>query len=153
MLRSTVRYAAGLSVWTAAAVAASEILRLLAHWSYKDGRPYATYLFNDITMVFYAFVACATFVIGVLVFLCTWRCGRSRIRVLLLAALVPGLLVGSTALGVTLANMLQAQENGALVHPMALLSVFPTALAIAAMTLAVPSVVASAVWSWFFCRR
>jgi len=61
--------------------------------------------------------------------------------------------VGSTALGVTLANMLQAQENGALVHPMALLSVFPTALAIAAMTLAVPSVVASAVWSWFFCRR
>ena len=52
MLRSTVRYAAGLSVWTAAAVAASEILRLLVHWSYKDGRPYATYLFNDITMAF-----------------------------------------------------------------------------------------------------
>src|SRR6185312_9039171 len=73
--------------------------------------------------------------------------------VLLLAALAPGLLVGSTALSVTLANMLQAQENGALVHPMALLSVFPTALAIAAMTLAVPSVVASAIWSWFFCRR
>ena len=153
MLRSTVRYAAGLSVWTAAAVAASEILRLLVHWSYKDGRPCATYLFNDITMAFYAFVACTTFVIGALVFLCTWRCGRSRIRVLLLAALAPGLLVGSTALSVTLANMLQAQENGALVHPMALLSVFPTALAIAAMTLAVPSVVASAVWSWFFCRR
>lgn len=153
MLRSTVLYAAGLSVWTAAAVAASEILRLLAYWSYKDSRPYAMYLFNDITAFFYAFVAAATFVIGMVVFLCTWRGGRSRIRVLLLAVLVPGLLVASTALTVTLANMLQAEENGALVHPMALLSVFPAALAIAAMTLAVPSVVASAVWSWFFCRR
>jgi hypothetical protein len=153
MLRSTVLYAAGLSVWTAAAVAASEILRLLAYWSYKDGRPYAMYLFNDITVFFYAFVAAATFGVGMIVFLCTWRGGRSRIRVLLLSVLVPSLLVVSTAFTVTLANMLQAEENGALVHPMALLSVFPAVLAITAMTLAGPSVVASAVWSWFFCRR
>lgn len=153
MLRSTVLYAAGLSVWTAAAVAASEILRLLAHWSYKDSRPYAIYLFNDVTMYFYAFVAAAAFAIGAVVFLVTWRGGRSRLRVLLLAVLVPALLVLSTALTVTLANMLQAEANGALVHPMALLSVFPPALAIAAVNLAVPGTVASAAWSWFFCRR
>lgn len=153
MLRSTVRYAAGLSVWTAAAVAASEMLRLLAHWSYKDSRSYATYLFNDVTMFIYAFVALASFVIGAVVFLCTWRGGRSRLRVLLLAVLVPGLLVLSTAGCVTLLNLLQAGENGALVHPMALLSVFPTVLAVAAVDFAVPGVVASAIWSWFFCRR
>jgi hypothetical protein len=153
MLRSTVLYAVGLSMWTASAVAASEILRLLARWSYKDGRPYAIYLFNDVTMYFYAFVAAATFVIGAIGFRCTWRGGRSRARVLLLAALVPALLVVSIALTVTLANLLQAQENGALVHPMALLSVFPAALAIAALKVAAPGVVASAAWSWFFCRR
>ena len=153
MLRSTVLYAVGLSVWTAAAVAASEILRLLAHWSYKDGRPYAIYLFNDVTMYFYAFLAAATFVIGVIVFLCTWRGGRSRARVLLLTVLVPGLLVISIALTVTLVNLLQAQENGTLVHPMALLSVFPAALAIAAVKFTAPGIVASAAWSWFFCRR
>jgi hypothetical protein len=153
MLRSTVLYAAGLSVWTSAAIAASEILQLLAHWSYKDSRSYATYLFNDLTMFFYAFVAAATFAIGAIVFLCTWRGGRSRARVLLLTVLAPALLVVSTALTVTAGNLLQARENGALVHPMALLSVFPTALAIAAMDLAVPGLLASAIWSWFFCRR
>ena len=153
MLRSTMLYAAGLSVWTSAAVAAAEILRLLAQWSYKDSRPYATYLFNDVTMYFYAFVAAATFAIGALVFLCSWRGGRSRGRVLLLAVLAPGLLVLSTAATVTLASLLQAEENGALVHPMALLSMFPTACTIAATALAVPSLLASAIWSWFFCRR
>jgi hypothetical protein len=153
MLRSTMLYAAGLSVWTSAAVAASEILRLLAHWSYKDSRPYLGYLFNDVTMFFYAFVAAATFAIGAAVFLVTGRLGRSRARVLLLTIAVPALLVGSAALTVTLINLLQAQQNGALVHPMALLSVFPTALVIAATDLAVPALLASAVWSWFFCRR
>ena len=153
MLRSTVLYAAGLSVWTSAAVAAAEILRLLAHWSYKDGRPYATYVFNDVTAYFYEFVALATFAIGAVLFLCTWRGGRSRMRVLLLAVLVPFLLVLGTALVVTLLNLMQAQENGALVHPMALLSVFPTVFAIAAWDFAVPSLLASAIWSWFFCRR
>ena len=64
MLRSTVLYAAGLSVWTSAAVAAAQILRLFADWSYKDGRAYATYLFNSVTMYFYAFVAVAAFAIG-----------------------------------------------------------------------------------------
>ena len=146
-------YAAGLSVWTSAAVAASEILQLLAHWSYKDSRPYAGYLVNDVTMFFYAFVAVATFAIGAVVFLCTWRLGRGRARVLLLAVIVPALLVASAALAVTLINLLQAQQNGALVHPMALLAVFPTALSIAAVDLAVPGLLASAVWSWFFCRR
>lgn len=153
MLRRTVLYAAGLSAWTSAAVAAAEILRLLAHWSYKDGRPYATYLFNDVTAYFYEFVALATFAIGAVVFLCTWRGGRGRMRVLLLAVLVPLLLVLGTATLVTLLNLLQAQENGALVHPVALLSVFPTVCAIAAVDFAVPSLLASAVWSWFFCRR
>jgi len=146
-------YAAGLSVWTSAAVAASEILQLLAHWSYKDSRSYTNYLFNDVTMFFYAFVAAATFAIGVVVFLCTWRLGRSRARVLLLAVIAPALLVVSAALAVTLIYLLQAEQNGALVHPMALLSVFPGALSIAAMDFAVPGLLASAVWSWFFCRR
>ncbi|HEY4165582.1 MAG TPA: hypothetical protein VGM96_02365 [Reyranella sp.] len=153
MLRSTVRYAAGLSVWTSAAVAASEILQLLAHWSYKDSRPYATYLFNNVTMFFYAFVAAATFAIGAVLFRCTWWGGRGRTRVALLTVLAPALLVVSTAVLVTLLNLLQAQVNGALVHPMALLSVFPTVVAVAATDFAVPGLLASAVWSWFFCRR
>jgi hypothetical protein len=153
MLRRTVLYAAGLSVWTSAAVAAGQILRLLADWSYKDGRPYATYLFNDVTAYFYEFVALASFATGVVVFLCTWRGGRSRMRVLLLAVLAPLLLVVGTATMVTLLNLLQAQENGDLVHPLALLSVFPIAFAIAAVDLAVPSLLASAIWSWFFCRQ
>jgi hypothetical protein len=153
MLRSTVLYAAGLSVWTSAAIAAAEILRLLADWSYKDGRAYATYLFNNVTMYFYAFVAVAAFAIGAVLFLCTWRGGRSRTRVVLLAVLAPVLLVLATALVVTLANMMQAQENGDLIHPMALLAVFPAAAAIAAADFAVPGLLASAIWSWFFCRR
>jgi len=153
MLRSTVLYAAGLSVWTSAALAAAEILRLLAQWSYKDGRPYAIYLFNNVTMYFYAFVALATFAIGAAVFLCTWGSRSGRGRVLLLTVLIPGLLVLSTALTVTIANLLQARENGALVHPLALLSMFPNAVAIAAVEFAVPSLLASAFWSWFFCRR
>lgn len=153
MLRSTVMYAAGLSVWTSAAVAAAQILQLIAHWSYKDSRPYAGYVFNDVTFFFYAFVVGASFTIGAVVFLGTWRGGRGRMRVLLLAVLAPGLLVLSAALLVTLFYLLQAHENGALVHPMALLSVFPTALGIAAVDLAVPALVASAIWSWFFCRR
>ena len=153
MLRSTGLYAAGLSVWTSAAVAASQILQLLAHWGYKDSRPYANYLFNEVTMFFYAFVAAATFAIGAVVFRCTWWGGRSRARVLLLTVLVPAVLVVSAALTVTLVSLLQAEENGGLVHPMALLSVFPTALAIAAVDLAVPGLLASAIWSWFFCRR
>jgi hypothetical protein len=153
MLRSMVLYAAGLSVWTSAAVAAGQILRLLANWSYKDGRPYTTYLFNDVTAYFYEFVAIATFAIGAAVFLCTWRGRRSRMRVVLLAVLVPLLLVLGTALLVTLLNLLQAHQNGALVHPIALLSVFPAAVAIAAVDFAVPSLLASAIWSWFFCRR
>ena len=153
MLRSTVLYAAGLSVWTSAAVAASEILRLVADWSYKDGRPYAGYLFNEVTMFFYVFVAGTAFAVGAILFLCTSRGGRSRIRVLLLAVLAPGLLVLSAAVLVTLIYLLQAQENGALVHPMALLSVFPTALGIAAVDFAMPGLLASAIWSWFFCRR
>jgi hypothetical protein len=153
MLRSTVLYAAGLSVWTSAAVAAAQILRLLAHWSYKDGRPYAVYVFNDVTAYFYEFVAIASFAIGTVLFLCTWRGGRGRMRVVVLTVLAPVLLVFGTALLVTLLNLMQAQENGALVHPMALLSVFPTVLAIAAVDFAVPSLLASAVWSWFFCRR
>jgi hypothetical protein len=153
MLRSTVRYAAGLSVWTSAAVAASQSLQLLAHWSYKDSRPYAGYLFNSVTLFFYAFVAVATFAIGAVLFRCTRWGGRSRMRVALLTVLAPTLLVVSTAVLVTLLNLLQAQENGALVHPMALLSVFPTVLAVAARDFAVPGLLASAVWSWFFCRR
>ena len=153
MLRSTVLYAAGLSAWTSAAVAAAEMLRLLAHWSYKDSRPYLGYLFNDVTLFFYAFVAAATFAIGAVVFRCTWRGGRRWARVLLLAILAPALLVVSTALAVTLLNLLQAWENGALVHPLALLSVFPTVGAVAAADFAVPGLLASALWSWFFCRR
>ena len=153
MLRRTVLYAAGLSVWTSAAVAGAQILRLLADWSYKDGRPYATYLFNDVTAYFYQYVALATFGIGAVMFLCTARAGRGRTRVVLLAVLAPVLLVLATALVVTLGNMMQAQENGDLVHPLALLSVFPPAAAIAAADFAVPGLLASAVWSWFFCRR
>jgi hypothetical protein len=153
MLRSTVLYAAGLSVWTSAAVAAAQVLRLLADWSYKDGRPYSNYLFNNITLYYYAFVAVAAFTIGAVLFLCTWRGGRSRTRIVLLAVLAPILLVIAAALVVTLGNMMQAQENGDLVHPLALLSVFPPAAAIAAADFAVPGLLASAVWSWFFWRR
>jgi hypothetical protein len=152
-LRSTARYAAGLALWTAAAVAGAQILRTVAHWSYRDGRPYAAYVFSDLSVVFYAYVAIATFAIGAVVFRCTGRCGRSRLRVLILAVLVPSLLVLATALGVTLLALLQAADNGALVHPLALLSLFPTATAIAAMDFAVPALLASAIWSWFFYRR
>jgi len=153
MLRSTMLYAAGLAVWTSAAVAVSKILQLLSHWSYKDSWPQASFLFNGLTMYFYAFVAAATFAIGAVLFLCTWRSGRSWVRVALLTVLAPVLLVVAAAVLVTLLNLLQAWENGALVHPMALLAVFPTVLAGAATDFAVPGVLASAVWSWFFCRR
>jgi hypothetical protein len=147
------QYGAGLSVWTVAAVAASQVLRLVVHWNYKDSRPYVGYLFNDVTFFFYAFVVAATFAIGAVLFRCTWRVGRNWMRVVLLAVLGPALLVVSTAVLVTLLYLLQAQENGVLVHPMALLSVFPTVLTVAATDFAVPGLLASAVWSWFFCRR
>jgi hypothetical protein len=153
MLRRTGLYAAGLSVWTTVAVAGAEVLRLLAQWSYKDSRPYVRYVFNDVTLYFYAFVAVASFAIGAALFLVTWRGGRSRRRVLLLALLAPGLLALSAALPVTLIGFLQARENGSLVNPMALLAVFPHALAIALADFAVPGLLAAAVWSWFFCRR
>jgi hypothetical protein len=153
MLRSTARYAAGLAVWTAAAVAAAQIVRTIAHWSYRDGRSYAAYVFNDLSMVFYAYVAIATFALGAVVFRCTGRCGRSWLRALMLTVLVPALLVLATALGVTLLALLQAVDNGDLVHPMALWSVFPTAAAITALDVAVPGLLAAAIWSWFFCRR
>jgi hypothetical protein len=153
MHRGALMYAAGLSAWTSAAVAAEQLLRLLAQWSYKDSRSYVAYLFNDVTLFFYAFVAAATFAIGAVLFRCTWRGGRRRARVLLLAILAPALLVMSTALAVALLNLLQSWENGALVHPLALFSVFPTACAVAAVDFAVPGLLASALWSWFFCRR
>jgi hypothetical protein len=153
MLRSTGLYAAGLSVWTTAAVAAAEIVRVLAQWSYKDSRPYVDYVFNDVTLYVYEFVAVASFAIGAALFLYTWRGGRSRLRVLLLALLGPALLALSAALLVTLIGFLQARGNGALANPMALLSPFPHALAIAAVDLAAPGLLAAAAWSWFFCRR
>ena len=153
MVRRTALYSAGLSVWTAAAVAAWEILRLVARWGYKDGRAYSTYLFNDVTAVVYLFVAVAAFAIGALAFLATARVRRTAVRVALLAVVVPGLLLLSAALTVTLGNLLQARENGALVHPLPLLSVFPGALAVAAVKLGLPCALAAAVWSWFFCAR
>jgi len=54
---------------------------------------------------------------------------------------------------VTLGVLLQAAGNGGLTHPLVLLSVFRDALAIAALKLGLPSVLAAAVWSWFFCLR
>jgi hypothetical protein len=153
MVRSTALYSAGLSVWTAAAVAAWQILRLIAHWGYKDGRAYASYLFNDVTAIVYIFVAVASLAIGVLAFLAMRRVGRPTIRAALLATVVPAALLLSAALTVTLGILLQARENGALVHPTALLSIFPDALAIAAVGLGPPSVLAAALWSWFFCVR
>ena len=101
MPRGTMQYGAGLSVWTAAAVAASQVLRLVVQWNYKDSRPYVGYLFNDVTFFFYAFVVAATFAIGAVLFRCTWRVGRSWMRVMLLAVLAPALLVISTAVLVT----------------------------------------------------
>lgn len=153
MVRSTALYSAGLSVWTAAAVAAWEILRLVARWGYKDGRAYSSYLFNDVTAIVYLFVAVASFAIGALAFLATARARRPAVRVTLLAIIVPAALLLSAALTVTLGTLLQARENGALVHPMALLSVFPGALAIAVVKLGLPCVLAAALWSWFFCAR
>lgn len=154
MVRSTALYSAGLSAWTAAAVAAWEIVRLVGRWGYKDGRAYSSYLFNDVTAFYYLFVAVTTFAIGALVFRATRRAGRHpALRAALLATVVSAALLLSVALTVTLGNMVQARENGALVHPMALLSVFPGALAIAAVDLGLPSVLAAAIWSWFFCAR
>ena len=153
MVRSTALYSAGLSVWTAAAVAAWEIVRLVARWGFKDGRAYSAYLFTDVTAIVYIFVAVASFVIGALVFLATGRIRRPAVRTALLAAIVPVALLASAALTVTLGTLLQAHENGGLTHPMALLSVFRDALAIAALKLGLPSVLAAAVWSWFFCLR
>lgn len=153
MVRSTLLYSAGLSVWSAAAVAGWEILRLVARWGYKDGRAYSTYLFNDVNAIVYLFVAVAAFTIGALAFLATARVRRPAVRVALLAVVAPGLLLLSAALTVTLGTLLQARENGALVDSLALLSVFPTALAIAAVKFGVPCVLAAAVWSWFFCAR
>jgi hypothetical protein len=132
---------------------AAKIVRTVAYWSYKDSRPYAVYVFNDITAVFYAYIALATFAIAAVMFHFTARGGRSPRRLVVLAVSVPALLVLATALAVTLLNLLQAANNGALVHPLALLSLFPTATAIAAIDFAVPALLASATWSWFFCRR
>jgi hypothetical protein len=153
MARRTLLYSAGLAVWTVAAVAALEMLRLVVHWGYKDGRAYPSYLFNSVTAVVYAFVAAATFAIGALAFLATRRSRQAAPRVTLLTAIVAILLPLSAALAVTLGNMLQARENGSLAHPLALLSIFPDALAIAAVNPGLPSVLAAAVWSWFFCAR
>jgi hypothetical protein len=153
MVRRTLMYSAGLSVWTAAAVAAWAILRLVASWGYKDGRTYSSYLFNDVTAIVYLFVAGASFAIGALAFLATARARRPAVRVILLVIVVPGALLLSAALTVTLGILLQASENGALIHPLALLSVFPGALAIAAFDLGAPCMLAASVWSWFFCAR
>ena len=74
MLRSTVQYAAGLSVWTAAAVAASEILRL-ARPLELQGRPAVRDAISSTTSRCSSTPSwpAATFVIGAVVFLCTWR--------------------------------------------------------------------------------
>jgi hypothetical protein len=153
MGRRTLLYAAGLSVWTAAAVAAWEILQLITHWDYKDGRPYWRYVFSDVNAIVYVFVAVASFAIGVLAFRATSRARQAAARVAVLAVVACAALLLSAALVVTLGTLLQAYENGALIDPMALLSVFRGALAIAVLKLGLPSVLASAVWSWFFCLR
>jgi hypothetical protein len=152
MVRRTLQYAAGLAVWTAAAVAAGEIVQLIARWDYKDGRAYWRYLFNDLTAIIYAFIAVASFAIGALAFRAT-RHRQAAVRAVLLAAIAPAGLLLSAALAVTLGTLLQANENGATLDPMVLLSVFRSALAIAAAKLGLPSVLAAAVWSWFFCLR
>ena len=153
MVRRTLLYAAGLAVWTAAAVAAWEILQLIARWDYKDGRPYWRYVFSDVNAIIYAFVAVVSFAIGMLVFRATARARRAAVRVVLLAVVAPAALLLAAALVVTLGALLQAHENGGLTDPTALLSVFDGALAIAAHKLGLPSVLAAAVWSWFFCLR
>lgn len=152
MVRRTLQYAAGLSVWTAAGVAAWEIAQLIAHWDYKDGRPYWRYVFSDVNAIVYGFVAVASFAIGALAFRATRRTTAAT-RVAVLAVVAPAGLLLAAALVVALGTLLQAQENGGLTHPMALLSVFRSALAIAAAKLGLPSVLAAAVWSWFFCLR
>ena len=152
MVRRTLLYSAGLSVWTAAAVAAWEILQLVVRWDYKDGRAYWSYLFNDVTAIIYVFVAGMSFAIGGLVLFATRRVGRPAARIGLLAVVGPAGLLLMAALTVTLGTLLQARGNGGLVDPMVLLSVFRDALAIAALKLGLPCVLAAAVWSWFFCR-
>ena len=97
-------------------------------------------------------MALATFGIGAVVFRAT-RQPQAAVRAVMLAVIAPAGLLLSAALVVTLGTLLQAHENGTTLDPMALLSVFRSALAIAAVKLGVPSVLASAVWSWFFCRR
>ncbi|MBN9086397.1 MAG: hypothetical protein J0J01_05775 [Reyranella sp.] len=141
-----------MSVWTAAAVAAWEIVRLIARWDYKDGRPYWRYVFSDLNAVIYVFVAVASLAAGMLAFHATGRV-RPAARVALLAVLAPAALLCAAALTVTLGTLLQAHENGGLIDPLALLSVFGGALAIAAHKLGLPSVLAAAAWSWFFCLR
>jgi hypothetical protein len=152
MVRRTLQYAAGLAVWTAAAVAAWEILQLIAHWDYKDGRPYWRYVFSEVNAIIYVFVAVASFAVGVLAFRATGRV-RPAARVAVLAVVAPAALLLAAALVVTLGTLLQAYENGGVIDPMALLSVYDGALAIAAHKLGLPSVLAAAVWSWFFCLR
>lgn len=152
MVRRTLQYAAGLSVWTAAAVAAWEIAQLIARWDYKDGRAYWRYVFSDVNGIVYAFVAVASFAVGALAFRATRR-RRPAMRTALLAAIAPAGLLLSAALAVTLGTLIQALENGTLLDPMALLSVFRSALAIAAAKLGLPSVLAAVAWSWFFCLR
>lgn len=152
MVRRTLQYAAGLAVWTAAAVAAWEILQLIARWGYKDGRPYWRYAFSDVNAIIYVFIAVASFAVGMLAFRATRRV-RPAVRVGLLTIIAPAALLLAAALVVTLGTLLQAQENGGLIDPIALLSVFDSALAIAAHKLGLPSVLAAAVWSWFFCLQ
>jgi hypothetical protein len=152
MVRRTLQYAAGLAVWTAAAVAAWEILQLIAHWDYKDGRPYWRYVFSEVNAIIYVFVAVASFAVGMLAFRATGRV-RPAARVAVLAVVAPAALLLAAALVVTLGTLLQAYENGGVIDPMALLSVYDGALAIAAHKLGLPSVLAAAVWSWFFCLR
>lgn len=152
MGRRTLLYAAGLSVWTAAAVAGWEILWLVARWSYKDGRPYWRYVFSEVNAIVYLFVAVASFAVGVVAFGATGR-ARPAAQVVLLAVTAPAGLLLAAALTVTLATLLQAYANGGLADATALLAIFGDVAAIAVPRLSVPSVLAAAVWSWFFCLR
>jgi len=153
MVRRTLQYAAGLAVWTAAAVAAGEIVQLTGRWDYKDGRPYWRYVFSDVNAIVYAFVVVVSFAAGTLAFGATARSTRPALRVALPAVVAPLALLLAAAVTVTLGTLLQAYGNGGLLDATALLSVFRGALAIATFKLGLPSALAAAVWSWFFCLR
>jgi hypothetical protein len=148
--RSTRSYSAGLAACTVVAIALEEVLRLVLTWGYRDGRSYLSLAISDSMEIVLLFVAILAFVAGNIAFRVTVR-ARPALRTVLLTVLVPVLLFSATVLLLGLANVLQGRINGMASGWPLLVVLVPRILAVALAHFGLPCLLATAVWSAFFC--